>query len=300
MAAVTARAANDLAILDLQALSVRHQELRAMIGDELLRQEASRRGVTLDVLTRDVKAVDSIPVTDAEIQEYYEENADDFPGGEAAAREPIRQILREEAAAERLAAFTRELRAKARVVVHLPPAPARMPLPGSGQPLPPTPPPGPPAPPGVAAEVNGVAIPLAAVDARLPTLPRMLEDNRRRALWHNLQAMIDDVLLEREATRRGVARDQLFEAVTGASQIPVNQRQVDHMLRQRPPGPGKDPQQARQEIMAQFRRRAAQPKWREFVKSLRDGASVKIYTAAPPARQPGPGSAPARPGRAPG
>src|SRR5262245_53091216 len=70
MVALERHCGNSYATLDLQILAAKHGQLRFLINDLLLRQEANRRGIALDRLLEQVKDLDGIPVSAEEIQNF--------------------------------------------------------------------------------------------------------------------------------------------------------------------------------------------------------------------------------------
>jgi protein-disulfide isomerase len=116
------RAASRLARLRQEEFDIRSQALDELIGERLLAAEAERRKTSLeDLLKREVETK-AQRLSPAELEQVYEQNKarfGDLPKPEALAR--ISEVLGERGVAERRAAFTKELRAKARVAVRLEP-----------------------------------------------------------------------------------------------------------------------------------------------------------------------------------
>src|SRR5262249_139078 len=144
MAALTERTAPQFANLELQIVAIKHQELRPLIHDILLRQEADRLGISREALVDRIKDLSTITVSAEEITDFYEDNIEQFPSGEEASREAIRAILREKKASERVTAFSTALAEKSRIVVYLPKKPTHITtIPLGTLAEPPTVPPGP-------------------------------------------------------------------------------------------------------------------------------------------------------------
>jgi protein-disulfide isomerase len=114
------RASGRLASLRQQEYEIRSQTLDELIADRLIDDEARKQGLSRDeLLRREVDARIEKP-SEERIDTIYEQNKDRFGGQskpEAVGR--IRDILTQRAHSERLAAYEKELRAAARVVVRL-------------------------------------------------------------------------------------------------------------------------------------------------------------------------------------
>ena len=108
-----------VAALQEQIYQLRRQRLDALIAEQLLEQEANRRGISVDELL--VREVDSqgAPIADSEIERFYDVNKARLPAFDASLRENIRAYLKEQAAQSRRAALVAKLRGQSTVAIHL-------------------------------------------------------------------------------------------------------------------------------------------------------------------------------------
>ncbi len=130
--AITAQAVEDalaaqLANLEEQIYKLKREKLEELIAETLLRQEANRRGISIQELL-DVEVASKVGrLTEQEVDNFYQQRRAGFRGPEKEVRERIRRELNAQRAAAQKEAFVRQLRAERRVVVHLqPPAPIRV------------------------------------------------------------------------------------------------------------------------------------------------------------------------------
>lgn len=112
-----------VAALQQQIHQLRRQRLDALIAEQLLAQEANRRGISVDELL--VREVDSqgAPIADSEIERFYEANKARLPALDANLRERIRAHLKDQAAQARRDALVAKLRGQSTVAIHLPAPP---------------------------------------------------------------------------------------------------------------------------------------------------------------------------------
>lgn len=161
---------------ELSLYWLRQGQLQKMVIDLLLHQEAERRGVSKAALVEAVTDAARVPVSQEEIDEYYEANTEEFPEGKQAATEKIRDLIRAEKTSGALHRFVESLGAKARLAIYLdlPSLPVgphgedifvRLMLERSKQKVQR---PSSAAPPGVVAEVNGAYITAKASGKEIP------------------------------------------------------------------------------------------------------------------------------------
>jgi len=109
--------------LQEQIYAMKRQKLEAIIAERLLAKEAAKRGVTVPVLIEAEVTSKVEPVTEQEVETFYQANKERLQGDEAKAREQIRAYLRGLKVASRTRTFVESLRAHATVVVSLKPPP---------------------------------------------------------------------------------------------------------------------------------------------------------------------------------
>jgi protein-disulfide isomerase len=111
--------AADLAKLEAQIYELKKTRLDAVIDEQLLAQEAGKRGVTTAALLEAEVNTKSSVVTDEEVAVYYGANQAKLQKDLSAWRDQIRKFLNAQKATERRAAFLKELRAQHKVEVFL-------------------------------------------------------------------------------------------------------------------------------------------------------------------------------------
>lgn len=276
---------------ELSLYWLRQGQLQKMVIDLLLQQEAEKRGVSKAALVEEVTGAAHVPVSQEELDEYYEANAEEFPEGKQAAAEKIRNLIRIEKTSGVLHQFVESLGAKARLAIYLAPPPlpvgphgedifVRLMLEHSKQKVqrPSTA-----APPGVMAEVNGAYITAKALAEQLQEPLSQLGLLRRRLQEQMLERMIGEVLVKEEAEKKGLSVDELFETVTHASAIPVADAVVEATYQElKKSGVLEDEQKLKERIKQQLRRRQAHAQWEAFIAGLRAKAAIKTSLEVAP------------------
>ena len=111
--------AADLAKLEAQIYELKKTRLDALIDEQLLSQEAAKRGITSAALLQAEVTSKSSTVTDEEVAVYYGANQAKLQKDLNAWRDQIRQFLNTQKAAERRTAFLAQLRAQHKVELFL-------------------------------------------------------------------------------------------------------------------------------------------------------------------------------------
>jgi predicted DsbA family dithiol-disulfide isomerase len=111
--------ATDVAKLEAQIYELKKASLDALVEEQLIAQEASKRGMTTAALIEAEVTAKQAAVTDEEIAVFYGANQAKLQKDLASWREEIRKYLGMNRATERHAAFIRELRARNKVDVFL-------------------------------------------------------------------------------------------------------------------------------------------------------------------------------------
>ena len=102
-----------------QVYALRKQDLELKVNDTLLAQEAQKRGVTTRALL-DAEVSAKVPrVTDAQAQEFYNQNKDRISGEFAQLKPQIIQYVQEEKEQEATVAYAAQLRRAAKVEINL-------------------------------------------------------------------------------------------------------------------------------------------------------------------------------------
>jgi hypothetical protein len=106
-----------VAALEEQIFQLRRQRLDALIAEQLLAQEAGQRGISVaELLDREVDS-QAAPITETEIERFYDANKARLPALDASLRKRIRAHL--ETAQARRAALVARLRDQSSIAIHL-------------------------------------------------------------------------------------------------------------------------------------------------------------------------------------
>ena len=111
--------AADLAKLEAQIYELKKNKLNTLIDEQLLAQEAAKRGITTAALLQAEVTSKSSAVTDEEVAVYYGANQAKLQKDLNAWRDQIRTFLNAQKAGERRTAFLDQLRAQHKVEVFL-------------------------------------------------------------------------------------------------------------------------------------------------------------------------------------
>lgn len=125
--------------LESQIYAVRSKALEEAIAKRLLEREAKRQRLTVEaLLTQEVEAK-AAPPTDDEVRVFLEKRKREAgvpPEEEAGLKEQLRNYLIQQKQAQQREGYLAALRAKAKVVTHLPEARTlRVPIPTDGEPI---------------------------------------------------------------------------------------------------------------------------------------------------------------------
>jgi protein-disulfide isomerase len=112
-----------LSQLEEQIYHLKRQALDALIARRLLAQEAVKRGMTVAALLDAEVTAKIEPVTEQEIERYYQAHKRRMPGEEATVRQNIRGLLQQQKVTARRELFVGALREQAALRVNLEPPP---------------------------------------------------------------------------------------------------------------------------------------------------------------------------------
>jgi protein-disulfide isomerase len=131
-AEVDLRAADRLVQIRQEEYDARAEAIGEIVTEKLLQREAANQGVTVEnLLKREVEAK-AAPVSPADAATLYAENTARFAGkSREQALAEIEKALRRRNAAERMAAFRKELKGKAQVAISLDPPRLDLAIPAS-------------------------------------------------------------------------------------------------------------------------------------------------------------------------
>ena len=102
-----------------QVYALRKQDVELKVNDTLLAQEAQKKGVTTRALLDAEVSAKVPPVTDAQAQEFYNQNKDRISGEFAQLKPQIIQYIKEQKEDEATVAYAAQLRRAAKVEVNL-------------------------------------------------------------------------------------------------------------------------------------------------------------------------------------
>jgi hypothetical protein len=124
-----------VAQLEEQIHQLKRQRLDALIADRLLEQEAAKRNLSLAALLDSEINAKVAPVTDAEIEAFYQANRHQIPANDPAIRTQIKNYLQQQRTAQRRQQFVQMLRTQAQVAVNLMPPRLRIQASSAGAPF---------------------------------------------------------------------------------------------------------------------------------------------------------------------
>jgi len=107
--------------LEEQIYALKRQRLEGLIQMRLLAKEASKRGLSVPALLEAEVSAKISPVTDQDIETYYQANKTRYPGDNY--RQTIQSQLETQRRGARQQAFIQALRAQANIVINLKPPP---------------------------------------------------------------------------------------------------------------------------------------------------------------------------------
>ena len=107
--------------LEEQIYALKRQRLEGLIQTRLLAKEAAKRGLSVPALLEAEVATKISPVTEQEIETYYQANKTKYPGDNY--RQTIQSQLENQRRGARQQAFIQALRVQANIVINLKPPP---------------------------------------------------------------------------------------------------------------------------------------------------------------------------------
>jgi protein-disulfide isomerase len=109
--------------LEQQVYEMRRQQLDQLIAQKLIEREATRRGVSVDALLTTEVTDKAAPVTDADVEQFFEANKSRLPTSQPNLKAQIKQYLTNQREQARHDQFVKSLREGAKVSVSLAPPP---------------------------------------------------------------------------------------------------------------------------------------------------------------------------------
>jgi protein-disulfide isomerase len=112
-----------LSKLEEQIYQLKRQALDALIARRLLAQEAAKRGISVAALLDSEVTAKVEPVTEQDIDAYYQANKQRLTGSDATVRQNVRGLLQQQKVTDRRQLFVASLREQATIRVNLEPPP---------------------------------------------------------------------------------------------------------------------------------------------------------------------------------
>lgn len=109
--------------LSQQLYNLQRQTLDELINAQLLREEAKRQGVSVEVLLKQEVNTKVLPVTEEDIVALYKANRERIPVELDKVRNQIRDVISEQKLKTQRTLFTQSLRERAKIVTYLKPPP---------------------------------------------------------------------------------------------------------------------------------------------------------------------------------
>lgn len=255
--------------LQRQVVEARKRELDMQINSMLLEAEARKRGTTpTKIIEQEIIARVPEP-TEAEARSFYDQNRARLNGEwSAEIKDQIVQYLRDQRQQGRSKQFTDGLRAAAQVKMLAPevtpPATAAARL-------------------RIFATVNGTPITSAMIEDSLK--PKVF--NAQQQIYNlrkqQLELRINDLLLAREAAKRQVTTQALFDAEITAKTKPVTDADARAFYEQNKARINGDFAQLKDQIIQFMKEQQAQNLSSSFAEQLRKGSSVQTFLREPAA-----------------
>lgn len=261
-----------IAQLKQQVVEARKNELNLQINSILLEAEAKKRGITTAQLLEAEVVAKTVNPTEAEAQKYFEENRAriEAQAGRrvefAELKENVVNYLKGERQQERARQFSEQLRAAGDVKILVPEA----------------------TPPANAAErarllatVNGRRITSGDIEDSLLPLVAAVQQQVYTLRRNDLEMKINDLLLEREAQKRGVTARALLDTEVNSKVPVVNETQAQAFYNENKERINGEFQQVKYQIIEYLQDQEKTKLSTAFAERLRQGAGVQVFLAEP-------------------
>ncbi len=252
--------------LEAEVVEARQRELDKQIGARLIEAEAKKRNLSVvKLLAQEVSAKVTAP-TEAEAQTFYDQNRAQIQGDFKDVKEQIIGHLSEQRRQAQERIFIDRLRAAAQVKVLVgkitPPATAADRA-------------------RVLATVNGQPITTADVEENMRPQIFNVRDVVYKQRLQALNAKINNVLLEQEATKRQVTAPTLFETEVHTKIVKVTEADAQNFYNQNKARIGPDFAPVKDRIMQHLQEQENLKAVAGFADRLRQSASVQTFLTPP-------------------
>lgn len=253
--------------LKQQVKAARQHELYLQINTRLLEAEAKRRGKSITALIEEEIIAKIKEPTEAEAQSFYDQNKDrirqDFPS----VKTQIIDYLRNERQRDEAKKLADRLRASGQVVISTQPAAASSNAPNDRS--------------RVLATVNGQAITVGDVEESLRPLIFNVQSDIYKLRKQQLDAKINDLLLERESQARKITPAALLEAEITAKAKKVTEAEAKAFFEEHRQEIGGEFVQQKERVVSYLEERESRRAEISFAERLRSAASLKLFLKEP-------------------
>jgi len=258
--------------LKQEVVEARKNELNLQINSILLEAEAKKRGTTTTKLLETEVVAKAVNPTEAEAQSYFEQNRAGIeqqtgrPVQFAEIKDQVMNYLRGQRQQERAKQFSEQLRAANDVKLLV--AEARPPANAAERAR-------------VLATVNGRQITSGDVEESLLPLVAAVQQQVYQLRRRDLEMKINDMLLEREAQKRGITARALFEAEVTSKVPVVTEGQAQAFYNENKARINGDFAQIKYQIIEYLQEQEREKLNAALAQRLREGAGVQIFLAEP-------------------
>ena len=257
-----------VADLQQQVVEARRRELDLQINSALLEAEAKRRGVSAEKLLETEVLAKATQPTEADAQKFYDENRSRIDREFKDVKDDIVAYLRDVRRRDVAAKLSETLRAAAQLKRLA--AEATPPTSEADRAR-------------VLASVNGRDITSADVEESLRPLVFGVQEQVYKLRMQEVELKVNDLLLSREAERRGMTPKALLAAEV-ASKIPaVTEADAQKFFDENKERINGDFTQTKEQIIQYLREVAERKAQTDFAARMRAGAQVRTFLVAPAA-----------------
>jgi protein-disulfide isomerase len=253
--------------LKQQVKAARQHELYLQINTRLLDAEAKRLGKTTTALINDEIVAKVKEPTEVEAQAFFDKNKErirqDFP----AVKQQIIDYLRNERQRDEAKNFADRLRASNKVVIPAEPNTASPDQTGNRT--------------RVLATVNGQAITAGDVEDSLRPLIFDVQTQIYKLRKQQLDAKVNDLLLEREAQARKVTPTALLETEVTAKARKVTEEDAQAFFEEHKKDIGGDFAQKKDQVRIYLEERESRRAESAFAERLRSATALKLFLKEP-------------------